>query len=175
MQQILTGIEFGRHRTNALFPEPDAQLGEIADALSLIQRHTGALFAWPEMISALDQIQIDNVLDIIHSGRVSLELIEISLPIDGVSKFAADWNCNPGPAWHVANYQETIMGVPVSLGPVEIDCANSQIELANPTAGDGDKAMPTPANFRAAVIKPTAGMHLEAIFSKFPPPQTQAP
>lgn len=174
MQQILTGIEFGRHRTNALFPTPDPELAEIADALSLIQRHTGALFAWPEMIPALDQIEIDNVLDIIRAGRVSLESIGISLPTDGLAKFMEDWNSNPHRTWHVENYEVTILGVPVSLGPVDVACANSQIDLSSQPGGDADAAVEAAGHFRRAIIRPASGTCLEARFSKFPPPHAQA-
>lgn len=165
MQQILTGIEFGRHRTNGLFPAPDPALAEIANALSFIQRHTGALFAWPEMIPAFDQIQIDNVLDIIHTGRAALDSIAISLPTDGLARFMEAWNSNPERTWHVENHQISILGVPVGLGPVDVACADSQIEIFN-QSGAGPETQ--------AVIKPTPGTHLEAVFPKFPRPHSQS-
>jgi hypothetical protein len=165
MQQIVTGIEFGRHRTNALFPAPDSELANIAEALSFIQRHTGALFAWPEMIPAVDQVQIDNVLDIMKSGRVSLESMSIDLVQDGVSKFVDDWKRNPPRTWHIPNYQITILGVPVTLGPVEVDCTDTQVDVSSQIGGEGE----------AVVIRPTTRQHLEAIFSRFPSPHSQAP
>jgi hypothetical protein len=165
MQQILTGIEFGRHRTNGLFPEPDPALAEIANALSFIQRHTGALFAWPEMIPALDQIQIGDVLDIIRTGRAAIDSIAISLPADGVAKFMNDWNSNPERSWYVENHQISILGVPVCLGPVGVACADSQIEILNQSSGGAETE---------AVIKPAPGTHLEAVFTKFPRPHSQS-
>lgn len=155
IEVVQTGALFARHRTSNVLPPPNEAVLEIAEALAFIQRKTYAMFNLPERISGEEQGNILRMVELIKTGLQNVESISVTLADDPQRPPITSQKTGE---FHFQNQEDqfqTILGIPVNLGPVELHCAAAEI---TPT----DKE-------RQIIIRPTEAESFEMSYPKWLP------